>query len=51
MAHFFEFSLPLQKQKYQGTLVENKVLHLPYIYEQRTGSHVGLDQRWLKPSL
>ena len=46
-----EFSLPLQRRKCQGTLVANKVLRLPYIYEQQTGSHVGLDQHWLKPSL
>ena len=46
-----EFSLPLQRWKCQGTLVANKVLRLPYIYEQQTGSHVGLDQHWLKPSL
>ena len=46
-----EFSLPLQRRKCQGTLVANKVPRLPYIYEQQTGSHVGLDQHWLKPSL
>ena len=48
---FSEFSLPLQKRKYQDTQVANKVLRLPCIYEQQTGSHAGLDQHWLKPSI